>query len=172
MIKALRKFLVGLAVVLIAFAGPTAISATAQAAVPASCTAGGVTSETSPVASSSFSYNLCNNNMTVSGGVLHDTSCDNRAAEVYFGIEVHFNSGWLYVGTGPIDYPVTSKSYKVSTGCGQSASYPSFTLPNGLSSPGDDCATCQHRLRIHLYSCNTLGCSSDYVYTVDTYYYQ
>jgi len=92
-------------------------------------------------------------------GVLHDTNCDSRSAYVYFELQVYGPGVWEAVND--------SRAYTVSTGCGQSASYPAFTIANRLYEPGGDCGSCEHRLQVVLYACNSWTCSSYY----SKYYY-
>jgi hypothetical protein len=131
---------------------PSAVSSAANAA---SCPAGGSGTYTSPVATTSFDWQECGNNITITNGVLHDVLCDSRQGTVYFSTE--FYSGTWQEIAG-------SKSYSVSSGCGNSASYPSITLKNRTQYIGQDCSTCSHRIRIHLMACNggVPACSSDY----------
>jgi hypothetical protein len=138
--------------------------AAASPAHAATCN-GRTDSASASVGRTTFTWDLCSDrSIQIWSGTLHDTNCDGRSAYISFGTQ------WYSSGPGtwiPIN---GSSSYKADTGCGNWSTYPRITLPHGLTSPGRDCSTCQHRLRISIWACNSTTCSSTTT-AYRTYYY-
>jgi hypothetical protein len=140
---------------------PLAAAAPAQAAT---CN-GRADSASASVGRTTFTWDLCSDlTVQIWSGTHHDTNCDGRSAYVSFGTQMYLPGPGTWVGISG------SSSYKADTGCGNWSTYPRITLPNRLSSPGGDCRTCQHRLRISIWACNSTTCSSTTT-AYRTYYY-
>lgn len=135
----------------------TAAAVTPLAAAPAQAATcnGRSDSASASVGRTTFTWDLCSDrSVQIWSGTLHDTNCDGRSAYVSFGTQMYLPGPGTWVGVSG------SSSYKADTGCGNWATYPRITLPNRLSTPGGDCSTCLHRLRISIWACNSTTCSS------------
>jgi hypothetical protein len=160
-----RRRLAALVAVLL-LAGAMAVAGSRAPAQAATCN-GSSRSASSPVARTTFTWALCSDrSVQVWSGTLYDTSCDNRSAHVNFFTQWKTSGPNTWITNGG------SSTYKADTGCGNWATYPRVVIPRDAY-PGHDCtlgtnSTCQHRMRVHLWACNSTTCSSNY-YT-DIYY--
>jgi hypothetical protein len=132
------------------------VTATPGAADAATCSG---TSENlvEPIGTADFTWAICSDSsIQIWNGTIHDTLCDNRAAEVEF--EILFKTA---TGNG-FQLLTVSSTYRTDNGCGTSSSFPHLTFGPNMSG---DCSTCVHQLKVKVVACsNNLfePCSTNY----------
>jgi hypothetical protein len=110
------------------------------------------------VGTADLTWALCSDSsVQIWNGTIHDTLCDNRAANVRLVTSFEYSTTPTWV---ELD---SSSRYKADGGCGTYESFPRVTL-HPRSNPAD-CSGCLHRLQVQIYACSlTVGapCSSTY----------